>query len=328
MGTTKGMISVIIPVYNMEKYLERCVSSVIGQTYPHLEILLVDDGSTDSSADLCNKLAAEDSRIRVLTKENGGQGSARNWGIEQACGEYIGFVDSDDWIHPDMYRILLENLCQYDADISACRTIRVKDAVQANDNTDDSVRTFDNQTAMLHHLELDGGMGQCPVDKLYRRKLFDGIRFLELRGYEDAGTIFKLIAASNRVVYQNSALYYYFMRENSTMTRPFSEKDMDRVRAYHEMVWTLREDGRYDALLPMAIRMYLGAIFYVAGEMYRLTTASRREVRHFLTDEIGGIRQDALPLTLKQKWLLRMLKQVPEAYTLLYRYTRRHNDNR
>ena len=111
------LISVIVPVYNIEKYIERCVRSICVQTYKNLEILLVDDGSTDGSGEICERLAKEDERIRVFHKENGGSSSARNLGIREAKGEYLGFIDSDDYIEPDMYELLAEGIGKYGLEI-------------------------------------------------------------------------------------------------------------------------------------------------------------------------------------------------------------------
>ena len=107
------LISVIVPVYNIKEYLDRCVRSIMNQTYQNLEILLVDDGSTDGSGELCEKLAKEDTRIRVFHKKNGGSSSARNLGIREAKGEYLGFIDSDDYIEPDMYELLADGIVRY-----------------------------------------------------------------------------------------------------------------------------------------------------------------------------------------------------------------------
>ena len=115
-----SLISVIVPIYNVEKYLDRCVDSIINQTYKNLEIILVDDGSPDNCLAICDSWAEKDRRIKVIHKENGGVSSARNSALDIASGDYIGFVDSDDWIEPDMYEILIKNAKKYDADISRC----------------------------------------------------------------------------------------------------------------------------------------------------------------------------------------------------------------
>ena len=114
----EGKISVVVPVYNVEEYLDQCVESLVGQTYKNLEVILVDDGSPDNCPAMCDEWAERDNRIKVIHKENGGVSSARNAALDIASGDYIGFVDSDDWIEPDMYEILIKNAKKYDADIS------------------------------------------------------------------------------------------------------------------------------------------------------------------------------------------------------------------
>ena len=114
------LISIIVPVYRVEPYLDRCVQSIVDQTYQNLEIILVDDGSPDNCPAMCDAWAAKDSRVKVIHKENGGLSDARNAGLAAAAGEYIGFVDSDDWISPDMYRLLYENMAEHGSDVSAC----------------------------------------------------------------------------------------------------------------------------------------------------------------------------------------------------------------
>ena len=115
------LITVIVPVYNVKDYLQQCVESICGQTYQNLEILLVDDGSTDGSGKICDELAKKDTRIKVIHKPNGGLSDARNAGLDVATGDYIGYVDSDDYIEPDMFEILLTNIEEHQADISCCR---------------------------------------------------------------------------------------------------------------------------------------------------------------------------------------------------------------
>ena len=119
------LISIIIPVYNVSKYLDKCVKSILLQTYSNLEIILVNDGSTDGSGVLCDELKKTDKRICVIHKPNGGLSDARNAGLDIATGDYIGFVDSDDYVEPDMFQILLENAMKYDADVSGCRYAEV-----------------------------------------------------------------------------------------------------------------------------------------------------------------------------------------------------------
>ncbi len=123
MACQNELITIVVPVYNVEKYLDRCIRSIQAQTYKNLEIILIDDGSEDQCGEICDQYAESDERITVIHKENGGLSSARNAGIDIAAGCYIGFVDSDDYIHPDMYGILYDSMKRNDADIAVLRTL-------------------------------------------------------------------------------------------------------------------------------------------------------------------------------------------------------------
>ena len=175
------LISVVIPVYNIEKYLERCVYSVREQTYKNLEIILVDDGSTDNSGLICDKLAAEDAGIRVFHKKNGGSSSARNLGISKAQGEYIGFVDSDDYIEPDMYELLYAAIQEYDADIAQIGRDEIDEKGNRLPNICEPPQQaifIESETFLKELLMHRGDCSFCT--KLVRRNLFESMQFQHL----------------------------------------------------------------------------------------------------------------------------------------------------
>ena len=171
------LISVIVPVYNVEAWLPRCGDSILSQTYENLEILLVDDGSTDDSGLICEEYAKKDTRIRVIHKENGGLSSARNSGLDAASGEYIGFVDSDDWIEPEMYAEMLSLMLKSDAQIVCAGRYDV-----AGGTGEKTVGLCPKRQEQVSGEELAGRIflwdhcDSSACDKLYRRELFDGIR--------------------------------------------------------------------------------------------------------------------------------------------------------
>lgn len=221
------MISVIVPVYNVESYLDRCVQSIVDQTYSDLEIILVDDGSPDRCGSMCDKWAKRDGRIKVVHKENGGLSDARNVGIEIATGDYIGFVDSDDWIEPDMYEKLLKAIQNEDAQISVCGLNRIYDNGYSIDQfvfqdqftllTDNIVRAYLCQNTF----------STASCDKLYRAELFDVRRFPKGKLYEDAPIIFEILCSINKMVHVGKPLYHYFQRSSSISNRCFSIQKMD-----------------------------------------------------------------------------------------------------
>lgn len=278
---------------------------------------MIDDGSTDKSLDICNKFAAMDSRIIVKTKHNEGQGRARNLGLDIAKGEYVGFIDSDDWIESTMYETLLKNILDTNSDISCCE-INSCIITDNDDFFDGDIKVLDNYSAMERHLQLKGGIGHSPVDKLYKRQLFKDIRFISTRGYEDAGTIFKLFMNANKVVYQNIPLYYYCIRENSTMTREFSIKDYDRIVAYEEMEKTLKLDSRYSNLVYYATNYKLGAVFYVAGECYMRKPVGEKDLKKSIDKLCKNLIKYKSYNTLKQKILIYIIYFMPLLYKYLY----------
>lgn len=191
-------ISVIIPVYNREKSLKKCLDSVMGQTYKNLEIILVDDGSKDSSGVICDEYAAGDSRIKVIHQQNAGVAAARNAGLAMATGDYIGWVDSDDWIEPDMYECMLDNAQKYEADIVVCSRL------EQYENR--SIFKGWQQTKILDTEQALGLLLQDDIiknylwDKLWRRELFDNIHFPDVPIFEDMAVTYKLFIQADRVV--------------------------------------------------------------------------------------------------------------------------------
>lgn len=223
------LISVIIPVYNVEKYLKRCVDSVIQQTYPRLDIVLVDDGSKDKSGYICEEYKEKDSRIRVVHKENGGLSDARNAGIDIAEGRYITFIDSDDYVATDYVEFLYGFLNKYNADISGCFHRKFTDGQQII--TFESKREeffFDGEGATID-LCYQKHISNSACGKLYKKELFRDIRYPVGRLYEDLGTTYKLFLLCNIVVFSMVEKYYYYQRHDSIMHYNFTKKNMDRI---------------------------------------------------------------------------------------------------
>lgn len=209
----ESKISVIVPVYKVEPYLRKCLDSVVNQTYQNLEIILVDDGSPDHCGAICEEYAARDKRIRVIHKENGGLSSARNAALEIATGDYIGFVDSDDWIEPEMFKFLLHGLETTGADIAVCgRYEEYRDRRVIFEWPE--VRIMDRGEALGELLKNDQ-LQNLVWDKLYRRKLFEGICFPEGKTFEDMAVMHKLFLCSERVVCVPGTMYHYLQREGS-----------------------------------------------------------------------------------------------------------------
>jgi glycosyltransferase involved in cell wall biosynthesis len=210
----KDLISVIVPVYKVEKYLEKCIESIIKQTYTNLQIILVDDGSPDNCGKICDEYAKKDSRIEVIHKINGGLSDARNVGINRANGRYIGFVDSDDYIKEDMYEKLINLIKEYDADISICNLYDVIDGKEYVRNKDNGIHEY-SRIDILKEILLDKNIQSYAWNKLYKKELFDEIKYPIGKKYEDIGTTFYLFEKCNKIVVTSEPEYYYLKRADS-----------------------------------------------------------------------------------------------------------------
>lgn len=214
------LISVIVPVYNVREYVGKCLESICRQTYKNLEILIVDDGSTDGSGTICDEYAAKDPRIKVIHQANGGQSKARNTALDMAKGEYVGFVDSDDWIEPDMYECLFKTLVDNHADISACSYFYVKDGKSEPHASGGRIYVYNAKDAVRELFE-DKTYKNFPWNKLFKRSLFDKIRFPVGRLLEDIAVMYHLFAKAGCVSYIEKPLYYYYYRLGSSLNKKF-----------------------------------------------------------------------------------------------------------
>ena len=233
------LISVVVPVYNVEKYLDRCITSIVEQTYENLEIILVDDGSPDNSGAICDNWAKKDSRIKVFHKENGGAGDTRNYGVEKATGEYIAFVDSDDVIAPNYFEILYSNLVKYNADISCCDYFEFFDDQQITFNNDQSSRS----------IQVMSGYDACkkmidstvtivlvsPCCKISKSKIIKNNPFPTGHACEDEVASCKYYYYSNKVVLSNAKLYAYYQHPSSVM-----HGNKDKLKKDTEWAFKLR----------------------------------------------------------------------------------------
>jgi glycosyltransferase involved in cell wall biosynthesis len=225
----QDLISVIIPIYKVEEYLDACVTSVVNQTYTNLEIILVDDGSPDNCPQMCDKWANRDSRIKVIHNENGGLSDARNAGIDICTGAYIAFVDSDDYIKPDMIKQLYAALIRENADIAACGILTCEGKKQTAWGCKNIIGTPEEIYALLYN---DTAYPVAAWNKLYRRCCWEALRFPVGKTCEDAFTTYQLIHNARRIVMISEALYCYRIRPGSIMTSSFSLKKMDEEEAW------------------------------------------------------------------------------------------------
>lgn len=208
------LISIIIPVYNVEQYLERCVKSVINQTYKDLQIILVDDGAKDSSGQMCDELAKLDNRIEVIHKENGGLSDARNHGMRIAKGKYIGFVDSDDYIAEDMFETLYRVITENESDISIVSFYEMYNDKLIGVRDSGKLEIMNKQEA-IKELLIDTKIQSYAWNKLFKKELFDGLEFPTGKNFEDIATTLLLFEKCDKVALLEEPKYYYLRRDNS-----------------------------------------------------------------------------------------------------------------
>lgn len=224
------LISVIVPVYKVEAYLDRCISSIIQQTYTNLEIILVDDGSPDRCPQMCDAWAEKDRRIRVIHKENGGLSDARNAGMQVAAGTYIAFVDSDDWVSnafvENLYMLARENDC----DVVGC-AFRMTDHTDCEEMTQDTKKPrIVNRDTAVRDL-IDDRIRQVVWNKLYKRELIQNIPFVKGKLHEDEFWSYQVLAQTNRYAEIDAVGYYYFQRTESIMGKSYSLRRLDALEA-------------------------------------------------------------------------------------------------
>lgn len=259
----KDLVSVIVPVYNVEKYLDRCIESIINQTYKNLEIILVDDGSPDNCPKMCDNWAKKDKRIKVIHKENGGLSDARNIGINNATGDYIAFVDSDDFIDKEMYEKLLQNLIRTNSDISICSMIYYyeNDQIKELKNNDTSFFIYDD-IKKYDNLFNENFLNFVVVwNKIYKKEIFKKLRFPKGKINEDTFLAHKILNLSNKIVYSKEKLYYYVQREESIMHQQFNIKKLDELEAYKNQMLFFQQEEFHNTKYPkISLERYIDKI--------------------------------------------------------------------
>ena len=235
------LISIIVPVYNVEQYLEKCVDSIINQKYKNLEIILVDDGATDSSGKLCDELAKIDNRIKVYHKENGGLSDARNYGVERATGDYIGFVDSDDYIDSEMYEELYEAIKKENVDVVECNLkIIYPDRVELF-TEQKYYNVYTKQEYLEEYLKIEKIFGSACV-RLIKSDIAKKLKFPVGKLYEDTYYAYDLIEKVDRYVIMNNPYYNYLMRENSITNTKFNPRIFDLIEIVEKFRKTTYEN--------------------------------------------------------------------------------------
>lgn len=284
------LISVIVPVYKVEAYLDQCVSSIVQQTYKALEIILVDDGSPDRCPQMCDQWAEEDGRIKVVHKKNGGLSDARNAGLEIASGDYIAFVDSDDWIHESFVDTLYRQIQDTGADICECAVIYASDDEKVlRVRACGQKKILYSRTEAIKALIREDGLYQTVWNKLYKRSVLDNIPFEIGKQHEDDFWTYRVFDRIGTLIADDQPLYYYRQRTDSIMSAGYQIKRLDGLEARIRRMEYLRKDRelleysnaylQFDYLYHLqCILRYLNgrdrskAVHYVLQKMERLGT--------------------------------------------------------
>lgn len=282
-----AMLSVIVPVYNVEPYLARCVDSILAQTYENLEVILVDDGSRDTSGQICDEYAAKDSRVKVIHKENGGLSSARNAGIDGARGEYLAFVDSDDWIEPDAYAHMLGMMKKYEAKLVCAGRYDVDGATgEKRVGLCPKKEACITAEEMVGRIFLWDNCDSSACDKLYHRSLLETFRYPEGRVCEDVPVTYKIVLRAGRVALCDKPLYNYFHRPGSITTASISEKTFHFSQHTAEIYPYIKEN--YPAIEPLARYLRVRSLAHIL----LLLDQAEEDVRVRFAEQYRAARRD------------------------------------
>ena len=303
------LISIVVPIYKVEKYLERCVESLLTQTYQNLEIILVDDGSPDRCPAICDAYAKKDVRIRVIHQKNAGLSGARNAGINIAKGEYLAFVDSDDYIAPDFIQSLYTLLKETGCAIAQCKFAYVQgEALKNDENQSFHIYRGESLMEQLYGPEEEATYFVVAWNKLYRRDLFESIRYPEGRIHEDEATTYRLFHQGRKLVFSDRALYGYYTENAGSITSVFSRRRLQWLQAHEERITFFKENG-YEKLLSKAYRKLCDACitFY-----FRCTddVADAEEIRRELKKRLKMYRFEGA------KWMEALPFQTKAGYQL------------
>lgn len=308
------MISVIIPVYNTKQYLESCLDSVLAQTYPDLEILFIDDGSTDGSSELLDSFAERDSRIRVIHQSNGGVCAARNRGIEEARGDYLSFIDSDDTLEKDMYETLMGLILEYQVDIAHCSYNRVTGGMVKPIGNSGALHLHDTVQALECLLTGKLFVGSCWT-KLYARKLFDSVRFPSgIRTNEDMLVNFQLLRQVKRSAFLDVCKYNYLTSETSSCIRTPQRKRAEDLLTVNK---AMLKENDCPELTDVLERRVLSALF----SCYKASAYEPKPDRAYqreLIAQIDAMHRSGCRFSKRAALEYRLLRYAPAVYKFAY----------
>lgn len=285
------LISIIVPVYKVEKYLHRCIDSILIQSFTDFELILVDDGSPDNCGNICDEYAEKDSRIVVIHKKNGGLSDARNSGIAMARGKYIGFVDGDDYIEKYMYESLYNNIKEADADMAICGIYHCYDGVEIKKQSQ-RIKKVCGQIEVIEEVLSGKHVGVGANTKLYKKFLFDDVRYPVGRIVEDAFVIVELLQNVQTVVIDTLPQYCYFHRKNSITMSAFSERCYDFIDAYKKNLAIINNTLEYKELREVAKYRYYWAYFTLLNQLAADCKANRKNFEYIKIEVENFIKEN------------------------------------
>ncbi len=307
------MISIIVPVYKVEPYLRQCVDSVLGQTYRDIEVLLIDDGSPDHCGEICDEYGRKDQRVRVFHTENRGLSAARNLGLSEAQGDYIGFVDSDDWIEPEMFNTMLSGTENANADMISCASWREYPGSRQEQRSRDAVYTGKDSLKAL----IEGNISSYVWGKLYHRALLQGISFPVGKLYEDISTIHQIIGGSNKTVSVQDAFYHYRQRPESIMSKKNSARNLiELAEAYVSRYFWFREheEELFAEKQDELLRHAAGSISSVWCLWFGCSKTEKKNYKGKI-ENLKCFSREYLPLSKSRGWPLSIQISLPFMYS-------------
>ena len=287
-------VTVVIPIYNVEKYLNRCIESVAGQTYKNLEIILVDDESPDNCPKICEDWKNRDNRIKVIHKKNGGLSSARNAGLAMAGGRYIGFVDSDDYIKNDMYEKLLKCIIDYNADISVCGVVNDHLIMKKEFKYYNGIKVFSTSDEILDSYFKYPYLGDTCWNKLYKADLWENFRFPEMKCREDIAILYKIYFSCKKIVRMGDCKYIQYIRPGSTEQKAFTEDKLISIDIAKNQVKYIKVNypKYYKNVEDIVLRRYVDCLEEIVSGGYlknkcifdKVLNDYKLELNHFNTN--------------------------------------------
>lgn len=305
------LISVIVPIFNTENYLPRCINSLISQTYTNIEIILIDDGSTDSSLDICNRYALIDDRIKLFVKTNSGVSDTRNFGLENMNGKYFLFVDSDDYIHREHIKTLYSSIVQYNADMCISSYKKVFDTETCNEDLISESRLCDKKDVIVDMI-INKGYGWECIAKLFSRDVLGTLRFdLSERIGEDFAFSYKAVHSCKTIVVNSMKGYYYFVRKNSATKSGYTSSYDNLLDTANNFNFFITHN--YPSIIWLSSFFYIHSCIEILGRLYRLDFRNFGKEKRFeyilKKHAITVLKTGIVPIKFKIKLLLILISK-------------------